>query len=92
MQENESQYIFTDVSSFPRYMNTRCYFLDHLPAFNYNTGVGEYIKNTQGEQVPTNTRTLGSTLIEAMLKEVSDFCDPAIKENWSINPHQQVRG
>ena len=30
--------------------------------------------------------------MEAMLKEVSDYCDPEIKENWSINPHQQVRG
>ena len=73
-------------------MNIRYNFLDHLPAFNYNTGVGECMKNSQGEQVRTDTRTLGSTLMEAMLKEVSDFCDPAIKENWSINPHQQVRG
>eukprot|EP00731_Ephydatia_muelleri_P026853 Em0018g953a len=71
-------------------MNTRCQFLDHLPAFNYNLGVGEYLKNSQGEQVRTDTRTLGSALMEAMLKEVSDFCDPAIKENWSINPHQQL--
>ena len=78
------------MSFFPRYMNTRCYFLDCLPAFNYNTGVGEYITNSQEKQVRTNTKTLGSTLMEAMLKEVSDFCDPAIKENWSINPHQQV--
>eukprot|EP00731_Ephydatia_muelleri_P026772 Em0018g872a len=75
---------------FIKYMNTRCCFLDHLPAFNYNLGVGEYMKNSQGEQVTTNTRTLGSTLMEAMLKEVSDFCDPAIRENWSINPHQQL--
>ena len=73
-------------------MITRCQFLDHLPAFNYNLGVGEYMKNSQGTQIRTNTKTLGSTLMEAMLKEVCDFCDPAIKENWSINPHQQVRG
>ena len=75
-----------------RYMHNRCQFLDCFPGFNYNTGAGEYKKNSQGELVATNTRELGSSLMETMLKEVSDFCDPAIKENWSLNPHQQVRG
>ena len=73
-----------------RYMSNRCHFLDHFPAFNYNSGVGEYKRNSKGEQVLTNTRELGSSLMETMLKEVSDFCDPAIKENWSLVPHQQV--
>ena len=71
-------------------MERRCKFLDALPAFNYNTGVGEYLLNEQKKQVRTNTRQLGSTLMKTMLKEVQDFCDPAIKENWSLKPHQQV--
>ena len=71
-------------------MNTRCEFLDHLPAFNYNIGSGIKINN-EGKQEKTDTRSLGSTLIEAMLDEVSDFCDSDVKENWSTNPHQQVR-
>ena len=71
-----------------RYMKRRCVFLDNLPAFNYNTGCGEYKGKTR--QSVTDTRHLGSTLMETMLKEVSDFCDPAIKEGWSQRPHQQV--
>ena len=71
-------------------MNTRCEFLDHLPAFNYNIGSGIKIHN-EGKQEKTDTRSLGSTLIEAMLDEVSDFCVSDVKENWSTNAHQQVR-
>ena len=73
-----------------RYMNRRCGFLETLPAFIYNTGAGEYITDEQGKRVRTDTRQLGSTLMTTMLKEVEDFCHPTIKENWSINPHQQV--
>ena len=73
-----------------RYMNRRCGFLETLPAFNYNTGGGEYITDEQGKRVRTDTRKLGSTLMTTMLKEVEDFCDPDIKENWSLKPHQQV--
>ena len=73
-----------------RYMNRRCRFLDNLPAFNYNTGVGEYITDEQRKRVRTDTKQLGSTLMKTMLREVEDFCDPAIKENWSLKPHQQV--
>ena len=73
-----------------RYMSRRCGFLETLPAFNYNTGGGEYITDKQGKRVRTDTRQLGSTLMMTMLKEVKDFCDPAIKENWSLKPHQQV--
>ena len=64
-------------------------FLDNFPAFNYNTGRGEYVKGKK-KRSTTDTKHLGSTLMETMLKEVSDFCDPAIKESWSQRPHQQV--
>ena len=83
-----------------RYMKRRCQFLENFPAFIYNTGVGEYTDSRhgrrmstptiEGERLATNTRMLGSTLMNAMLKEVSDFCDPEIKENWSAKAHQQV--
>ncbi len=72
-----------------RYMKRRCTFLDNLPAFNYNTGVGEYIA-VNGKKEQTNTRQLGSTLVQMMLKEVVDFCDPTIKDDWSHKAHQQV--
>jgi len=71
-------------------MKRRCGFLDTLPAFNYNTGGGEYIIDELGQRIRTNTKQLGSTLLNTMLKEVEDFCDPDIKENWSLKPHQQV--
>ena len=60
-----------------------------MPAFNYNTGVGEYIK-TGGTRRRSDTKQLGSTLMETMLKEVADFCDPEIKESWTQKGHQQV--
>ena len=72
-----------------RYMKRRCGFLDELPNFNFNMGVGEYLTEDQ-TRVCTDTTQLGSTLMTTMLKEVEDFCDPAIKENWSLKPHQQV--
>ena len=71
-------------------MERRCKFLDTLPAFNFNTGAGEYLLDERNKRVRTNTRQLGSTLMKTMLKEVHDFCDPAIKENWALKPHQQV--
>ena len=74
-----------------RYMKRRCDFLDHFPAFNYNTGIGEYLKDEFGITTKSNTKSLGSTLMHTMLNEVSDFCDPRIKENWSVKAHQQVR-
>lgn len=72
-------------------MKRRCDFLDRLPAFNYNTGSAEYLTNEFGVKTATNTQQLGSTLMHTMLGEVSDFCDPSIKENWSLKAHQQVR-
>ena len=74
-----------------RYMTRRCHFLDTLPAFNYNIGRGELVTKGYGVPVYTDTSKLGSTLLSIMLKEVNDFCDPTIKENWSVKPHQQVR-
>ena len=71
-------------------MNRRCVFLDSLFAFNFNMGEGEYVTDEHGKRVPTDTKQLGSTLMTTMLREVNDFCDPAIKENWSLKPHQQV--
>ena len=73
-------------------MKRRCDFLDCLPAFNYNTGSAEYLTNKLGVRVATDTTCLGSTLMHTMLSEVSDFCDPSIKENWSVKAHQQVCG
>ena len=70
-------------------MERRCRFLDNMPAFNYNTGAGEYIQ-TGAKHYRTDTTELGSTLMETMLKEVSDFCDPRIKESWTQKGHQQV--
>ena len=69
-----------------RYMKRRCDFLDEFPGFNFNEGSGREF----GTERQTNTKKLGSTLMHTMLKEVSDFCDPAVKENWSQKPHQQV--
>ena len=71
-------------------MERRCNFLDNFPGYNYNNGYGEYIVNKHGQRRPTDTRCLGSTLMKTMLKEVSEFCDPALKDNWSQKPHQQV--
>ena len=71
-------------------MKRRCAFLDNLPAFNYNAGYGEYFTDETGKKKASDTRELGSTLMSTMLREVSDFCDPAIKDNWSLKAHQQV--
>ena len=61
-------------------MKRRCEFLDCLPAFNYNNGYGEY----DDERTISKTTQLGSTLMNAMLDEVRNLCDPTIKENWSL--------
>ena len=114
-----------------RYVNRRCSFLDSLPGFNFNVGLGEYLYDWEkrvstdtrqlfnmgkeaafseyshractdtrqlgstseySHRACTDTRQLGSTLMTTMIREVEDFCDPAIKENWSLKPHQQVTG
>ena len=67
-------------------MKRRCDFLDNLSEFNYNMGQGLQF----GEKKKTDTQQLGSTLISTMLHEVSDFCDPNMRENWSMKTHQQV--
>ena len=72
-------------------MKRRCAFLDNLPAFNYNAGAGEIlVDETSGKEVKTDTHQLGSTLMQIMLEEVGNFCDPALKRNWGDKPYQQV--
>ena len=71
-------------------MNRRCNFLDSLSAFNFNMGQGEYVIDTKGKRIRTDTRKLGSTLMTTMLKEVMEFCDLDTKEKWSDKSHQQV--
>ena len=73
-----------------RYMKRRCAFLDICPGFNYNTGSSDYVTNAQGKREKNDTTQLGSTLMDTMLKEVGDFCDPFIRENWAMKPHHQV--
>ena len=86
------QTVSTLTSCTHRYMYRRCSFLDNLSALNLNMGVGEFLYDEQGRRLCTNTKQLGSTLITTMISEVEDFCDPTIKENWSLKPHQQVVG
>ena len=71
-------------------MKRRCEFLDRLPYFNYNQGAGIEFGATPRTRERVDYEHLGSTLMKTMLDEVNDFCDPAIKENWSLKPHQQV--
>ena len=65
-------------------MERRCWFLDNLPAYNYNTGAG--IRVGTGEV--TDTRHLGSTLMAAMIREADQFCHPCIEEDKN---YHQVR-
>lgn len=71
-------------------MKRRCSFLDNLPAYNYNSGGTELIVHFKGKNVGNNTHQLGSTLMKSFLKEVEEFCDPALQADWSKNPHRQV--
>lgn len=67
------------LSALCRYMKRRCVFLDNCPGFNLNCGRG-YYKSGKGEPIDiTDTKLLGSTLMEVMLKEVKHFCDSNIK-------------
>ena len=67
-------------------MYRRCSLLDDLPAFNYNNGAGDW----QLAGKPTDTTKLGSTLMNAMLQEVKEICDPTANQNWAHKTHQQV--
>ena len=69
-------------------MQRRCGFLDNLQYFNLNEGIGELIDKQGSVHVYTDTKTLGSTLMNTMLTEVSDFCHPVIRTN---SAHQQVK-
>lgn len=46
--------------------------------------------DAKGKKVMNNTKKLGSTLMKAFLKEVTEFCDPSSKADWSKKPHQQL--
>lgn len=72
-------------------MKRRCAFLDNCPGFNYNSGSSDYFTNDQGKREKNDTTQLGSTLMDTMIKEVGDFCDPFIRENWALKPHHQVQ-
>ena len=58
-------------------MKRRCWFLDNLPAYNYNTGAG--IRMESGEV--TDTRHLGSTLIATMIREAEQVCHPCLDDD-----------
>ena len=77
-------YVFLLYHTNFRYMKRRCWFLDNFPAYNYNTGAG--VREGTGEV--TNTRRLGSMLMEAMLSEAEQFCHPCI---WEGGDYCQVR-
>ena len=70
----------------------RCAFLDNLYAFNHNIGVGEIIIDSSSQQgtKPTDTRNLGSTLMQTMIEEANNFCDPNMKNKWAGKSYQQV--
>ena len=73
-------------------MKRRCYFLDNLAAFNYNTGVGEVVfDKTSGKELKTDTRNLGSTLMRTMLEEVDHFCDQDRKK-LAEKPQVELQG
>ena len=67
-------------------MKRRCKFLDEMPAFNFNFGQGEY----KGKDSTTDTSQLGSTLMEAMLSEVNNFCVPRTQNLESYRQPFQV--
>lgn len=67
-------------------MYRRCKFLDCLPGFNYNEGMVRYFDKKTGHVTTFDTRKLGSTLMEAMLLEASNFN----VVNWSDQKHMQV--
>ena len=57
-------------------MKRRCWFLDNLPAYNFNTGSSAGV----GRGEVTDTRHLGSTLMATMIREAEQFCHPCIEE------------
>ena len=73
-------------------MKRRCYFLDNLAAFNFNTGVGEVVfDKTSGKELKTDTKNLGSTLMQTMLEEVGHFCDQDIRKDLAEKPQVELQ-
>ena len=71
----------------------RCAFLDNLYAFNHNIGAGEIIMDNSSQQgTKTDTHNLGSTLMQTMIEEANNFCDPNMRKNWAGKSYQQVMG
>ena len=85
VRSGQMGFVFGYLDHFYRYMKRRCVFLDNLPGFYLNSGEGEFKESMPGVQITTNTMFLGSTLMEAMLKEVRHFCDS------NITSPEQVR-
>ena len=71
-------------------MYRRCAFLDVFPDFNYNQGRIIYTDAKDGTTKERNTNKLGSILMENMLREVKEFCDPKLNQNWAAKVHHQV--
>ena len=72
-----------------RYMRRRCSFLENCAGFNYNTGHANYTPTKDG-YILHDTHHLGSTLMDAMISEVRDFCDYESQQGFSLKPCQQV--
>ena len=75
---------------FLSYMKRRCYFLDNLPAYKYNTGERKKIPSIEAKKMANNTYQLGFTLMSGFLKEVEHFFNPDLQAGWSRNLHLQV--
>lgn len=75
-------------------MARRFKFIEKCYHFIYNSGVGhKSIQTRQNKAVMqyTNTILLGTTLIEAMLKEVDSMILQEFDQcNWSDSVHEQV--
>ena len=57
-------------------MKRRCWFLDNLPAYNYNRGVGVGMEKGK----VTDTKHLGSTLMALMIREAAQVCQPGFDD------------
>lgn len=72
----QATYITISHNIHSRYMKRRCWFLDNLPAYNFNTGAS----TGEGRGQVTDTKCLGSTLMATMIREAEQFCHPCIEK------------
>ncbi|KAI6653840.1 hypothetical protein LOD99_3342 [Oopsacas minuta] len=75
---------------FVRYMLRRCNVLESMGNFTFNTGKGIIFDLETEQNMITDTKLLGSTLMKTMIFEVNQFCDPTCKEDWARSEHQQL--